>query len=164
MSRIDPRAGRSVGAEGPVSLAQQLMAQNAGRDLGPWPDASPDAGTGAVEALAERAEAETVALAIDLCVTGHDLDSTEGPACEECYAIACDVMDTPWLAQHDAQVAAAADAAAGERIAKAIEAQIIPFDSRGTGVKRQIAVAHNDGCRKAARIARAAAARVEGGA
>jgi hypothetical protein len=53
-----------------------------------------------------------------------------------------------------AALVAGAKADERERIAAAIEAEIIPFDSRGAGVKRQVNVAHNAGCYKGARIAR----------
>lgn len=45
------------------------------------------------------AEAQTRALADDLCVAGHDLDPNQSSACQECYDLACAVMDTPWLAR-----------------------------------------------------------------
>jgi hypothetical protein len=51
-------------------------------------------------ALAGAVEAQVVLLATDLCRAAHDNDGSDGPThCQECYALACEVLDTPWFAR-----------------------------------------------------------------
>lgn len=59
-----------------------------------WPERQPSTPHRAddVAALAEAAEASVQRLADDLCNRAHFL----GQTCQECYALANEVMDTPW--------------------------------------------------------------------
>jgi len=58
---------------------------------------------------AERAETDVRALADELCAKAHGREPYE-PHCQECYGLACEAMDTDWLAQRVARAVAEAKA------------------------------------------------------